>query len=71
MATKSVYQKLHIKPGHRVLPMSLPADVKAKLDELPKGAKWVRTAVPPVDCVLLFVKSVAELVEKLNAAGVI
>jgi hypothetical protein len=59
MSTKTVAQKLLIKPGHRILPLNAPAGYPDLLGQLPQGAAIVAT--PPADVVHLFVRGQAEV----------
>ena len=54
-------KKLGIKPGHSIALLYPPAGFENELVDLPKDVKRGEAAKPPLDLVLLFVKSAAEL----------
>jgi hypothetical protein len=66
MAVKTIAQKLLIKPNMTVLALNQPEDVS--LEPLPDDAKIVHSASGPVEVVLLFSRSVADLNAYAEAA---
>ena len=57
MSTKSVAQKLLIKPNYRVLLVNEPAGYRATLGKLPDGITIFRESVSSVDLIQVFVSS--------------
>ena len=69
-------KKLGIKEGSRIVLVQAPQGLEKDLGVLPEGATVLRTARPPLDVVLIFVKSEKELfaqftyyAERLAPAG--
>ena len=69
-------KKLGIKEGSRIVFVQAPQGLEKDLGVLPEGATVLRTARPPLDVVLIFVKSEKELfaqftyyAERLAPAG--
>jgi hypothetical protein len=62
-------KKLGIKPGFRVALLGVPTDVRAELRDALAECSIVKDAVGPVDFVLLFSKSKAELTSRLTQAA--
>jgi hypothetical protein len=65
--SRTVAQKLGVKPGNRVYPINAPAGYAQLLGELPTGASL--TDRPPAEVVHLFAHDVAEL-QKLGTAAI-
>jgi len=51
MSTKTVEQKILIKPNYRVLLVNEPEEYRAILGELPDGATIIRESVSSVDLI--------------------
>jgi hypothetical protein len=58
-------KKLGIKEGARVAFLNAPKDFPAELGALPAGAQLLTASRQPLDFILVFVKSQAELTKKL------
>jgi hypothetical protein len=63
----SLLKKLGIKEGARVALVNAPQDFPEELGRLPEGAQVVRASRKPLDFILIFVKTRAELIKKLAA----
>lgn len=59
-------KKLGIKEGARVLLVNAPQDFPKELGQLPEGAEFVSASHRKLDLVLIFVKSRAQLVKRLE-----
>jgi hypothetical protein len=65
ISTKTVAQKLLIKPNYRVLLVNEPEGDSAILGELPDGATIIRESVSSVDLIQVFVSSKEQMEELL------
>ncbi len=65
MSTKTVVQKLLIKPNYRVLLVNKPEGYRAILGKLPDGTTIVRESVSSVDLIQVFVSSKEQMEELL------
>jgi len=61
MSPTALANKLHIKPGHRVLVLNAPDDYLDLLGPLPDGATLVKSGGKDLDFVQVFVNDIAEL----------
>jgi Protein of unknown function (DUF3052) len=62
-------RKLGIQPKFRVLLEAMPADVRADLKDSLSACELVRQARGPLDFVMLFVKSQADLQDRLSTVA--
>lgn len=62
-------KELGIRPGARVAFAGAPAGFEKALGELPEGARTTRAAAGPVDVLLLFVRTQAELARRFPTAA--
>ncbi len=58
-------KKIGIKPGHRVALVNPPQGFRKELEDLPEAVKFQSPGGTPLDVVLFFTKSKAELVAEL------
>ena len=65
MSTKTVAQKLLIKPNYRVLLVNEPEGYRAILGKLPDGTIIVRESVSSVDLIQVFVSSKKQMEQLL------
>jgi hypothetical protein len=65
-STKSVIQKLGVKPGFRIFVDGAPADYRGIVGEWPDGAKLVSQPKAPLDMVHLFATQAKGLASKLS-----
>lgn len=66
--TRTLAQKLDIKPSARWLLLNVPADYASRLEPVPEGTTLHRQPSGTYDFVQLFVSSTAELAEHLAIA---
>ena len=62
-------KKLGIKPGFRVALLEVPADVRAELRDSLADCKIVKDGSGPLDFIMLFSKSAADLEPRLKQAA--
>lgn len=67
MSSKTTAQKMHIKPGQRVVLLNAPAGYIEELGELPDGAMLATSLGEPADVIQCFVTSMQQLQDVLPA----
>jgi hypothetical protein len=78
ISTKSVAERLQVKPGKTVAILNAPADYIKTLGKIPAGAQIINSYSRPADIIQIFVKDraqleaeLAKLPKKLNPGGAI